>query len=185
MFDGEGGKVKRLGLDLGPVQNHRDAFFEQHVIDGPAGEADGRGLSAEKAGGALRIEAAAGRHSKHFGDACRASDGNVLAGGKDGFGGNSIGVEGAGFAGVDRGADGGNFAESHLGDGIEQAWIDLQAFGVDDLRSGGNLGVGTDGRDFAVANDHRTVIDWRAGQREDFGVSDGIGCGFFLCRRRR
>ena len=73
------------------------------------------------------------------------------------------GIESAGFGGVHGGADGGDFAEAHLGNGIEEARVDLQAFAVDDLRARGNVDVGADGGDFAVLDDEDAIVDWRAG----------------------
>ena len=52
-----------------------------------------------------RNRTAAGGNGENFGYACGAGDGDVLAGGQDGFGGDNIGIERAGFGSVNGGAD--------------------------------------------------------------------------------
>ena len=99
----------------------------------------------------------------------------MFAGGRDSRRRDHVRVVGARFGGIDGGVYRGNFAEAHLRDGIEEAGINLQALGVDDLRACGNFHVCADGGDFAVANDQRAILDGRAGQREDFCVRESDG----------
>jgi hypothetical protein len=45
------------------------------------------------------------------------------------------------------------------------------------LRAGGNFYGGTDGGDFAVFDDEGAIVNGRACERDDFGVSDSEdGC---------
>ncbi len=50
-----------------------------------------------------------------------------------------------------------------MGNGVEEARVDLQAFAVDDLSARGDVDVGADGGDFAVLDDEDAVVDWSAG----------------------
>ncbi len=110
VFSGECREIERLRFDFRPVEDHGDALFNEHVVDGPTGEVDRGSLAAEDIGGTAGIEAAAGRDGENFSDASGAGDGNMLAGRQDGVGGDSIRVESAGLGGIDGGADGGDFA---------------------------------------------------------------------------
>ena len=127
---------------------------------------------------------AAGGNGENLGDSCRASDGNMFAGGQDGGGGHDVGIVVAGFRGIHGGADGGNFAQAHLRDGIKQSGINLQTFGVDDLRVLRNVDLRADGGDFAVANDQGAVFDGRSREGEYFCVDDGVGLWSLRLRRQ-
>ena len=110
VFSGEGGEIERLRFDFRPIEDHGDALFNEHIVDGPTGEVDCGSLTAEDVGGAAGIEAAAGGDGENFGDASGAGDGNMLAGRQNGIGGDRIRIESAGLGGIDGGADGGDFA---------------------------------------------------------------------------
>src|SRR4030095_6428784 len=98
----------------------------------------------------------------------------MFSGRRNGGGGYYVGIEVAGFGRVHGGADGADFTEAHLRDGIEKAWVDLEALAIDHLCAGGNLDARAHGGDFAVFDDKRAIVDRGPREREDFRVSDGI-----------
>jgi hypothetical protein len=152
-------------------------FFQQHIVDGPAGQVNCRGLPSQHPGGGEGIQSSACRRGNYLRNAGRARDRNVLAGRRDRRSRHHVGIEISGFRSVDCRVHCEYFAQPHLRDRIEQAGVNLQALCVDNLRVLRNVDVRSDRRYFPVANDQRSIFDGGSGQRKNFGVHQCIGFG--------
>ena len=131
-FDAEAGEIEAGSLDRGPIDHHGDGAIDLHFVHGPSSEVERGSLPVDEAA-ALQIEPAGAGGGDYGGDAVRARDGNVRAGGIDGGGGYELWVVITEFADVHGGADGADFVQTNLGNGVEHAGINFQAGGVNDL----------------------------------------------------
>src|SRR5260370_17997045 len=78
-FSRKSGEVECSRFDLRPVEHHRRALLDEHLVDFPAGEMDRRGLPADYAASAAGIKSAAAGNRQNFRDACWLRDWNLLA----------------------------------------------------------------------------------------------------------
>src|SRR5260370_21407476 len=176
-FSRKSGEVECSRFDLRPVEHHRRALLDEHLVDFPAGEMDRRGLPADYVASSAGIKPALAGNRKTFRYACCAGDGNVLARWKHRRGCNYVRVVTSCFCRINGGADRADFPQPHLSDRIENPWINLQSFCIDYLRPRGDIHGGADCCNLSITNDDRTVVNLAPREREYFRVGNGVGRG--------
>ena len=98
----------------------------------------------------------------------------MLARWGDGRCGDNVRVVVSRFCGIDGRVDGADFAQTHLGNRIEQAGIHLQPFRVNHLGAARHLHGRSHRPNLAVADDQGSVFNRRAREREDLCVCDRV-----------
>ena len=171
------GEVKSVRFDLRPIEHHRRALLDEHFVNGPTGEVNGRGLSANHAACAVRVKAAAAGNGKNFGDTRGAGDRDVLARGRHGRGCDNVRVVISRLCRIHGGADCPDLPQSHLGDRVEDSRVDLQSFCIDHLGLSRDINAHANGRDFSIANDQRAIFDGAPSERKDFRMSQSVSSG--------
>src|SRR5947209_8459026 len=86
-----------------------------------------------------------------------------------------IGLEVSAFGDIDGGIDGGNLREAHVGPGVYQARIDVQALCAQSYRSSRDIDGLADFFDLSILDQNRSGGNVRPIQRVDRGADNRVG----------
>ena len=144
----KGGKARESARAFREVDLQAGRAFDPHQFRRPSRQINDAHLPGNRA---------ARRPHRHSRNALAPRNRQMLAAGIDGRNGQQVGLKLASLAAVDGGADAFDLLQAHFRTRIDQAGIDVHAFGVDHKRAGRNGHMRADRLDFAVLDNDGAV----------------------------